>query len=161
MSCLAFFRKLQRRAYSFPGHTSACPIPPYDRPPIGGKHYRLMDPCEFVAGDFFEAIPPGADAYLMKSVLHNWDDAHARTILQACRQAIPPAGKLLVIDSVLPPGDEPSTNKMYDLVMLTLNAGGRERTEAELQALLAEAGFVLNGVKSAGWRQFIVEASPA
>jgi len=120
----------------------------------------VLDRCEVIAGDFFTVVPAGADAYLLKSVLHNWDDEHALSILRTCRQVISPSGRLLVIDPVLPPGDAPSANKMFDLVMLSLNAGGRERTETEIGGLLTRAGFALQRVLPAVWRQSIVEATP-
>jgi hypothetical protein len=117
--------------------------------------------CDLVAGDFFAEIPPGADTYLMKRVLHNWDDDRALAILRACRKAIPEGGRLLIIDAVVPPGDAPSPTKLLDLVMLSLLAGGKERTEGELRSLLTQAGFQLQRVIPAGWLLSIAEAAPA
>jgi hypothetical protein len=120
----------------------------------------VRDRCQLVDGNFFDAVPAGADAYLLKRVLHNWDDDHVVAILRACRRAIPVHGRLLSIDAVVPPGDEPSPTKLLDLVMLSLSAGGKERTEAELRALFAEAGFTLVRVIPAGWLQSIAEGVP-
>jgi ubiquinone/menaquinone biosynthesis C-methylase UbiE len=98
--------------------------------------------CALIEGDFFAAVPSGADAYLLKWILHDWDDARAVTILTNCRRAMPEQGKLLVVESVLPAGNEPSLGKFADLHML-VRLGGRERTEAEYRTLFAAAGLRL------------------
>jgi hypothetical protein len=98
--------------------------------------------CELVAGDFFESVVPGGDAYVLKWIVHDWDDQRALRILGRCRQALPDAGRLLLVETVLPPGNTPSPGKLADLAMMVWT-GGRERTEAEYRALLAAAGFVL------------------
>jgi len=97
----------------------------------------------FEACDFFQAIPPGSRAYVMKNIIHDWDDAQAREILRNCRQAVPDDGVLLIVEYCLGADNTPSLGKMVDLVMLTIT-GGRERTVAEHSALLASAGFRLN-----------------
>ncbi len=96
--------------------------------------------CEFMAGDFFERVPPGADCYMLKSVLHDWEDDKARVILKNCRKAMAEGGRLLVIERVMPEGDGPSQAKIMDMVML-VNLGGRERTEGEYVSLLNSSGF--------------------
>jgi hypothetical protein len=102
----------------------------------------VSDRCELVAGDFFEALPAGADAYILKWILVSWDDERAVTILQNCRRAMPAQGKLLVIERIIPPGNEPCFGKLADLNLLVMYQG-RHRTEAEYRALFARAGFAL------------------
>jgi orsellinic acid C2-O-methyltransferase len=107
------------------------------------------DRCELVEGDFFESVPAGADAYIMKSVIHDWDDERCVTILANCRRAMADGAKVLVVEPVLPPKVEPSFTRlgviMSDLNML-LNTGGRERTEAEFASLLRPARLELTAV---------------
>jgi hypothetical protein len=117
----------------------------FDTPPgLAEARDRLAaagveDRCEVVAGDFFVSVPDGADAYLMKSVICDWDDERCVTILENCRQAMVDGGKVLILEPVLPPVVKPSFARlgivMSDLNML-LNTGGRERTEDEFASLL-------------------------
>ena len=102
--------------------------------------------CEFAAGNMFESVPAGADAYFMKHILHDWDDAACGKILAAIRKAIPPDGRLLVSEKVILPGASGYYGKITDLVMLVHNQGGRERTEAEYRELFARAGFKLTRI---------------
>jgi hypothetical protein len=106
--------------------------------------------AECVAGDFFDAVPPGADAYLLSRVLHDWDDADARRILATCRAAMPADARLLVVEAIVPERaqDGPEAVRM-DLHMLILFAA-RERTEAQFGELLAAAGFDLRRVVATG-----------
>lgn len=97
---------------------------------------------EFKAGDFFEGVPAGGDAYILKKVIHDWDDGQALAILRSCRAALSPTGRLLLIEPVIPVGNEPSFNKLLDLLMLVWS-GGQERTEAEHRTLLTSAGLDL------------------
>jgi hypothetical protein len=101
--------------------------------------------CDLVAGNFFEAIVPGGDAYLLRHIIHDWHDERALTILQNCKKAMPAHAKLLVIENVIPPGNEPSFGKWLDLNMLVI-PGGKERTEAEYRDLYAKAGFRLTRI---------------
>ncbi len=103
----------------------------------------LLDRCELVGGDFFESAPRGGDAYLLKHVLHDWDDERAVAILRSCYRAMARGARLLVVEIVIPPGNGPSFGKMLDLQMLVMYHGGRERTQAEYAALFAAAGFEL------------------
>ncbi|MEP0913939.1 acetylserotonin O-methyltransferase [Leptolyngbya sp. ST-U4] len=98
-----------------------------------------------VAGNFFESVPTGGDAYLMRWIIHDWNDEKSSIILKNCHQAMPDDGKLLLIESILPPGNEPSPAKFIDVIML-LMAGGRERTEEEYRSLLRSNGFELTRV---------------
>lgn len=121
---------------------------------------NLAGRCTFVAGDFFETVPPGADAYVLKAVLHDWDDESCIRILKNCRQALPPTGRLLVIDAVI--GDEKGGGtfaKLLDLQMLN-EQRGRERTAAEFQALFAAANLKLNRVIRLPTLQDLVEVVP-
>lgn len=119
---------------------------------------EVKDRCDAVGGDFFESVPAGFDAYALKMVLHDWDDAKSLAILKNVRKAIPAHGKLLVIDAVIPEGNAPSPGKLLDLNMLVMT-GGRERTERELRELLQAAGFELVRVLRAGATD-IVEGRP-
>ena len=97
------------------------------------------------SGDFFKAVPAGGDAYIMKHIIHDWDDARAATILRNIRTAMKPGGRVILLDSVLTPANQPDFGKLIDLEMM-LMPGGRERTEEEFRALFASAGFELTRV---------------
>jgi len=108
----------------------------------------VADRCECRAGDFLAGAPEGADLYMVKSVLQDWDDARAGTILAHIRAAIPDDGRLLIIEPVLPDvvdGSLPATMYLGDLNML-VNTGGRQRTRAELERLCGSAGFAVHRV---------------
>jgi len=105
----------------------------------------VADRCEVVAGNFFESVPTGGDAYMMKHIIHDWDEERAVAILKNCHRAMADNGRLLLIEAVIAPGNEPSLGKLMDINMLIL-PGGRERTEAEYGELFAKAGFRLTRV---------------
>jgi hypothetical protein len=111
----------------------------FDLPETVRDEAALGDRIEFVAGDFFERVPEG-DVYVLSTILHDWDDEHATRILQTIRAAARPDSRLLVIDSVVPPGNEPGGGKWLDILMLAL-ARGKERNEAQWLELLAAGGF--------------------
>lgn len=115
--------------------------------------------CEVVSGDFFEALPPGADAYVLSWVIHDWDDARAVTILANCRRAMSRGARVLLIESAMPEGDEPHLAKSMDIAMLVA-LGGRERTVAEYRILLDRAGFELRRVIRADSAMSVFEAVP-
>lgn len=100
--------------------------------------------CTLEGGSFFESVPKGADAYIMKYILHDWDDTSCVNILENCRAAMNEKGRVLVVDNVIPPGNDPGWGKLLDLQMLVI--GGRERTQKEFAALFAEAGLKLTRV---------------
>jgi hypothetical protein len=135
----------------------------FDMPHVADMAARLLQRADgdhrgrVQGGDFFQSVPAGGDLYLLKKVIHDWEDPEARTILQNCRTAMPPHGKLLLIELVVPSGNEPSFAKMLDLVMLFL-AGGRERTADEHRELLASAGFRLERIIPTGSTVSIIEA---
>ena len=119
----------------------------------------VADRCTFVGGDFFVEVPAGGDAYVLSQILHDWDDERCVAILGQCRRAMPDHGKLLVVELVLPAGDEPSLGKWLDLHMLVL-LGGRERTAAEYDTLFRAAGFKLARVVPTSPGPSVVEAIP-
>jgi SAM-dependent methyltransferase len=96
--------------------------------------------CSYIAGDFFDSVPEGADAYLLCGVIHDWDDDRAVAILRNCRRAMAKNGRVLLVDMVVPENDASSFSKLLDLNMLVMN-GGRERTKSDFCALLAAAGY--------------------
>jgi O-methyltransferase domain/Dimerisation domain len=105
----------------------------------------LADRCELIASDIFQSVPEGGDAYVLKWIIHDWNDEQSLTILKNCRQAMAADGKLLLIESVIFPGNEPAFAKFMDLNMLVMT-GGRERTESQYRELLAAAGFELTRI---------------
>lgn len=117
----------------------------------------LSDRCDLVAGDFFTSVPTGGDAYLLKWIIHDWEETKALTILKNCHQAMVDGGKLLLFEQVIPTGNEPNFAKLLDLNMLVMT-GGRERTEAEYQTLLQLAGFKLTRIVATDSPTSIIEA---
>lgn len=115
--------------------------------------------CEVVAGSFFDAIPTGADAYLLKTILHDWRDEEAMAILRGVRAAIPPAGRLLVIEALLAPGNEYDIGKLLDVNSLVL-AGGEDRTATRYDALFQATGFRLQRVLPTSNALALIEAVP-
>jgi hypothetical protein len=101
--------------------------------------------CQAVGGSFFESVPEGADAYLLRHIIHDWDDEKATRILQNVYRGMNKDGKLLVVESVIPPVNDPCLAKLLDLAMLVI-PGGQERTEAEYRKLYGAAGFRLTRI---------------
>jgi 2-polyprenyl-3-methyl-5-hydroxy-6-metoxy-1,4-benzoquinol methylase len=124
----------------------------FDQPAvIEAARASVPEGVELVAGDMFEAIPEGHDAYVLKWVLHDWDDADAARLLRACRAAARPGARLLIAEMIRPQHERMHAALVLDLAMLLLT-GGRERTRGEYEALLAGAGFSL--------RRVVATASP-
>ena len=119
----------------------------------------LADRLETVAGDFFKSVPEGGDAYVMKWIIHDWDDEKSNTILRNIRSRMQPNSKLILVDCVVPETDEPHFSKFIDLNMLVMT-GGKERTEKEFAQILEAAGFKLLRVISTDMPHSIVEAEP-
>lgn len=113
-----------------------------------------MQPC-----DFFRDVPPGCQAYVMKSVIHDWDDDRAHEILVNCRRVVPADGALLLVEWALPEGNLPSVGKVGDVAMLVLT-GGKERTFQEYQDLLTGAGFRFNQAFPTSADFVVIEAMP-
>jgi hypothetical protein len=112
------------------------------------------------SGSFFERVPAGGDAYVLSHIIHDWNEEQCATILGHCRRAMKPDGRLLIVETVLPPGDTPHQGKIQDMVMLVI-PGGQERTEAEYVDLLGTSGFRLTRVVPTESVVSIVEAVPA
>jgi len=120
---------------------------------------RFGNRSTFVAGSMFDDIPEGADAYIMKFIIHDWYDAECIKILSQCRKGIRPGGRLLVVDQVVPGRNEPGVAKLMDLEMLVL-PGGMERTEKEFRELFAASGFRLERIIATPGLQCIIEGVP-
>jgi len=124
----------------------------YDRPEVIAQAKPLLQSSPHArrvraeAGDFFERVPEGADAIIMKHVIHDWSDERCALVLANCRRSLPPGGRLLVVESVLTDRPESTFAKFLDLEMLVVTPGGRERTREELAGLLEGAGFELTRV---------------
>ncbi|MBI1918500.1 MAG: methyltransferase [Planctomycetes bacterium] len=116
----------------------------------------LAGRCEVVGGDFFTSVAGGADAYLLRHILHDWDDERAVRILKNVYQAMGAGGRLLVVESVIPPGNGPSFGKLLDLTMLVI-PGGKERTEQEYRELFNVAGFRLMRIVPTGAEVCVIE----
>ncbi|MFW2388421.1 MAG: methyltransferase [Polyangiales bacterium] len=99
--------------------------------------------CTALGGDFFEAVPSGADVYIVRHIIHNWGDAEALRILRNCAAAVQPSGKVLVVEGVLLPGHRKDTTRLLDLEMMVLSGTGRERSKPELRRLFSQAGLRL------------------
>lgn len=117
----------------------------------------VADRCQIVSGDFFASVPEGADAYMMKHIIHDWDDERATQILRSCHRATRPGSKVLIVDAVIPSGNRAHFGKLLDLEMLVLTPRGRERTQAEFRKLLKRSGFRLRRVVSTDTHLSIVE----
>lgn len=105
----------------------------------------VRDRCEFVSGDFFQAVPEGGDAYILKFIIHDWDDERSVAILRNVQRAMPAHGKLLLGEMVVPPGNQPDLSKFLDLNMMVMT-GGCERTAEEFRQLFLKAGFRLTRI---------------
>jgi hypothetical protein len=119
----------------------------------------LSDRCDAVGGNFFQSVPAGADAYLMRHIIHDWDDEKSVTILRNCRSAMGTRGKLLLVEGLVPPGNEPSVSKFFDLAMMVL-PGGMERTEEEYRRLFAQSGFSLARIVPTETWISVIEGEP-
>jgi len=125
---------------------------------------ELGERCAIVSGDFFQSVVGGGDAYLLKMIIHDWDDAHATVILSNCRRAMPEDARLLLIERVMPEHIEPLAEHeeccLVDLNMLVIT-GGRERTEREYDTLVRRSGFTLTRIIPTTSPFSIIEARPA
>jgi hypothetical protein len=115
--------------------------------------------CEVRSGNFFEAVPEGADGYLLRRIIHDWDDEASLKILRNCRRAISTGGTLLLVERVLKAPNESDWGKFMDLHMFVI-LGGRERSEPDFRALLRKAGFALTRVLSTAGPHSIIESRP-
>ncbi|PSB25435.1 methyltransferase [Stenomitos frigidus] len=106
----------------------------------------VSDRCQLTTGDVFESLPQGGDVYILKNLIHDWDDDTAGKILQNCRKAMHETAKLLVVEMLIPPGNAPALSKIIDIEALIMSAGGYERTEAQYRSLFAIAGLTVTKV---------------
>jgi SAM-dependent methyltransferase len=142
----------------------------YDQPQAvaaAGENFRaaaMLKRCRLVGGNFFDKVPKGGDAYLLKHVIHDWDDDQAATILKNCHRAMKSEGKLIIIEGVYPPhidnSDFSRASASNDVNMLVCT-GGRQRSEDEFRALFVASGFDLSRVIPAGPRASLIIANPA
>jgi hypothetical protein len=137
----------------------------FDRPHVvdHSRAARLADVgrdrCDLVGGDFFASVPAGGNVYLLRHIVHDWDDDRAVRILTNCRRAMDLQSKLLLVESVIRPDNEPSLGKVMDLAMLAVT-GGAERTEPEYRGLLKASGFRLVRVIETSAEIHVIEAVP-
>ena len=135
----------------------------FDAPHVAESARRVIaeaglgDRCAVEGGDFFRAVPRDADAYLLRWIIHDWEHDLALTILRNCRSAMKKTGRVLLVEAIVPPSDEPHPSKVFDFVMLT-GLGGQERTEKEYAALLREADLRLARVVPTASPMSILEA---
>jgi hypothetical protein len=119
----------------------------------------LANRIRIEGGSFFQSVPVGADAYILSHIIHDWTEEQCLTILGNCRRAMPPDGRVLLVEMVLPGGDTPHPGKTLDMVMLVV-PGGRERTTAEYDTLFDKAGLRLTRVVPTASPVSIVEGVP-
>ena len=127
--------------------------------PLNAAAKEVSERLQAIPTNFFEAVPSGADAYLMRHIIHDWNDEQSLTILRNIRRVIPPTGRLLLIEGVIQPGNDPDFTKLLDLNMMVI-PGGKERTEAEYRELYAAAGFKLTQIVPTRVHVSVVEGRP-
>jgi SAM-dependent methyltransferase len=142
----------------------------FDQPPAAERAQKqiaegeLAERCAAVGGDFFKEVPNGADAYILKHVIHDWPDDRAIAILKNCRRAMGNGGRLLVVEGVYPPRIDvslASRGAAANDVNMLLNTGGRQRSETEFRALYSAAGFELRSIIPTQARVSVIEGVPA
>jgi hypothetical protein len=121
--------------------------------------FGVKDRVELASGDFFKVVPSGGDAYVMKHIIHDWDDEQSIVILKNIRTALQgkPNGEVILLESVIQPGDQPDLGKLIDLEMMLL-PGGKERTAEQFASLFARAGFELTRIVPTQSALSVVEA---
>ena len=121
----------------------------------------VADRCETVCGDISELVPTGGDVYILKSVVHGMDDNEAARVLRNCRQAMNEGAKLLLVELVMPTGNDPHPARLMDLLMLAGTHGGHERTEEEFRSLFADAGLRMTNLMTTKYAYSVIEARAA
>jgi SAM-dependent methyltransferase len=121
--------------------------------------FGVSDRCVIAGGNFFDSVPASCDAYLLRHVIHDWKDDEAIAILGNCRDAMRPGGKVLVVETVIPSGNEPCFGKLLDLMMLVV--GGRERTREQYGELFSAAGLRLTGIVPTAHEVSVIEGMRA
>jgi hypothetical protein len=137
----------------------------YDRPAViaqareGFARAPLGQRIEAIGGDFFARVPEGADAYVVKHVVHNWGDEQAITVLRNCASGLRAGGHVLIVESILLPGHRRDGTPLLDLEMLVLCGTGRERSKPEFRTLLRRAGLKLVSTRDlAGMARLLIAA---
>jgi hypothetical protein len=133
----------------------------FDLPGVVKSATNLGEHVEVVGGDFFESVPKGGDCYTLKHIIHDWSDEHGKRLLGNIAKAMEPAGKVLVIDMVMPESPEPHPAKFMDVNMLTVTEGGSERTEREFTELFSAAGLKLGKIHPTQGPVSVIEAVKA
>ena len=137
----------------------------FDLPAVAARAREVVgsrgvsDRLRFVGGNFFDSVPADGDAYLMRHVIHDWDDGEAVSILGNCRDAMRPGGRILVVETVIPSGNEPCFGKWLDLMMFLV--GGRERTREQYEELFSAAGLVMSRIVPTAHEVSVIEAMRA
>jgi len=138
----------------------------YDMPHVAAEARRAVEAkglagrCDVAEGSFFDAVPDGGDAYVLSHIIHDWDEERCLRILANCRAAMRGRGRLLLVEMVIPPGNDFHLSKLTDFTMLVFTPGGQERTEGEYAELFAKAGFRLTRVVPTDSAVSVVEAVP-
>ncbi len=115
--------------------------------------------CEVVSGNFFDSVPNDADGYVLKHILHDWNDEDCIAILRNIHAAAKPVAKLFVVEAVIDPGNAPHAGKLLDLQMLVMTHGGRERTRPQWESLLRAGGFALDRIVATQSMVCVLEAA--
>jgi hypothetical protein len=123
------------------------------------QEYGVADRCTVIEGSFFDSIPDGADVYLFRHIIHDWTDEQSVQILSHCRKVIPRDGRVLIVEAVVPAGNEPSLSKDFDITMMII-PGGIERTKEEYRTLLDQSGFTLTSITPTASMVSVVEGRP-
>jgi hypothetical protein len=141
----------------------------FDLPGVAARGAQVLaksgvsDRCAIAQGSFFEGLPPGADAYLLRHIIHDWDDDHACRILQNCRMAAGVTGKVLIVERLVGPDHRAGLALLGSDLEMMVNVGGKERTEEEFRALFTEAGLqmrsIIGPIGAAG--HVVIEGVPA
>lgn len=122
-------------------------------------HFTALDGrIHYESGSFLETVPEGCDAYIMKNIIHDWDDERSRRILSLMREKMRSGGRVLLYEMVVPDDTAPGPAKVLDIVMLSCTPGGRERTASEYADLLASAGLRLERIVPTAGAMSIIEA---
>jgi hypothetical protein len=138
----------------------------FDRPEViasvpKARFEALEGRISLEPGSFFERVPDGCDAYIMRGIIHDWSDQHCQTILRRMREKLPKNGRVLVCDMVMSDEPAPSPAKMLDIEMLVMTVGGKERTAEEFEALFASSGLRLGRIVPTSRPISVIEALPA
>jgi hypothetical protein len=123
------------------------------------QSHGFSERCSVLEGSFFDSLPQGADAYLMRHIIHDWTDEQSVQILSNCREVIPSHGRILLIEFAVPSANEASLGKDADMMMLAF-PGGMERTEEEYRALFGQSGFQLKKVTPTSFAVSVIEGRP-